>query len=69
MLPEYEPNSGLNETLRIDGHSFIYDPEFNKWVWDRWIDGVFLPVHLSGEEIHNMILSGSHRVTVWEEGQ
>lgn len=61
----YESNSGLNHTLRIDGHSFVYDPEFDKWAWERWHEGRYVPLYLTADLIHEMMLSGSHRVTVW----
>lgn len=55
--PEYREN-GLNETLRIDGVSYIYDVEYNLWIGE-------MNDALSGSEIHEMILEGVHRVLPW----
>lgn len=55
--PQYREN-GLNETLRIDGVSYIYDLEYNLWIGE-------MNDALTGSEIHDMILEGVHRVLPW----
>ena len=55
--PQYREN-GLNETLRIDGVSYVYDPEYNLWIGEA-------NDALTGSEIHDMILEGVHRVLPW----
>ncbi len=59
MNPEYGP-LGLNQTLRIDGVGYIYDPQTNAW-HDQDGDALF------AEEIHAMILEGPYKVRVWED--
>lgn len=56
-IPQYREN-GLNETLRIDSVSYIYDPELNLW---EGVPGD----RLTGSEIHAMIFEGVHRVLPW----
>lgn len=55
--PQYR-EIGLNETLRIDGVSYIYDLEYNLWIGE-------MNDALTGSEIHDMILEGVHRVLPW----
>ena len=65
--PEYGP-LGLNHTLRIDGLSYIYDPERRHWVHDDWTpSGTYAPDLLSADEIHALILEGRFRVLPWTE--
>ena len=56
-IPQYT-ETGPNETLRIDGVSYIYDPEYNLWLGE-------MNDALTATEIHDMILEGVHRVFPW----
>jgi hypothetical protein len=56
-VPEYT-ETGLNQTLRIDGWSVIYEPEFGVW-FDEYRHAY------TADEIHQMILEGRHRVLPW----
>lgn len=67
MNPEYEPNSGLNHCLRLNGLSFIYDPELDAWTHERHVQGLYRPIVLTADQIHLAILGGTHYVTTWEE--
>lgn len=51
---------GLNETLRIDGFSYIYDPTYRAWIGEPG-DALY------ADEIHALILKGRHRVLPWTE--
>jgi hypothetical protein len=56
-IPQYT-ETGPNETLRIDGVSYIYDPEYNLWLGE-------MNDALTATEIHDMIIEGVHRVFPW----
>ena len=59
MKPAHGP-LGLNETLRIDGFSYIYDPMHRAWIG-------FPGDALYADEIHALILEGRHQVLPWKE--
>lgn len=58
FTPQYMTALGLNETLKIDGFSYIYDPTYGAWEGEPgdW---------LTASEIHELILEGRHRVLPW----
>ncbi|MFJ6534424.1 hypothetical protein [Microbacterium sp. NPDC091662] len=66
MNPEYEETYGLNHCLRLNGLSFIYDPDLDAWTHERRIDGVYRPIVLTGDQIHLLTLDGKVKLTVWE---
>lgn len=70
MTAEYGP-LGLNETLRIRGVGYFYDPNAHLWERGTCPEGVpygeFLdmPARMNAESIHDWMLSGVP-VLPWE---